>query len=272
MFVRCVTAQARTRAADASFVPGREDCDFNTKCECGENPARHRMGACDLTGRGFIDGEYEDGGVRGCVFVAGKRGFGKTTSMIDSLRECLGGTIFFDSLSKHHSVLADHRIIQQPGELKWYLEPNRGRRFRVLYQPRRGDLDSHFAAVCTIARATGNLILAIDELDKLTGSRFGPSWMCTPFYHLVNYGRHCHVSLIATARRPNNVPRGFTSECLSMRLFRITEPAQIDYFEEYIGRGGARRLRSLPRFEFLKWEDGADLENQPNPIAAASSS
>ena len=203
--------------------------------------------------RGFIDGEYQDGEVRGCVFVAGKRGMGKTTEMGRLLSSCGGGVIFFDALSKHESVLKGYKLISQPGALEQYLRVNRERRFRVLYQPRAGDLDAHFRAVCTIVRAFGEMVLGVDELDMLCGPRWGDSRMCPEFYHLVNYGRHCKVSMLATARRPMNVARGYTSQCLSMRLFCMTERTDLKYFEDYIGRDDSARLPGLPKYQYLHW-------------------
>jgi hypothetical protein len=210
--------------------------------------------------RGFIDGEYEDGGLRGCNFLAGKRGMGKTTEMDRILSGCVGGVVFFDSLSKHADVLKGYKILSEPGPLRDYLTINRGRRFHVLYQPRAGSLDEHFQAVCDVVRALGWCILAIDELDKLCGPRFGDSRMCPGLYHLVNYGRHDRVSLIATARRPTSVARGYTSECVSMSLFRITEKADLKYFEEYIGADNAARLPTLQPYQFLSWSEMGEAE------------
>jgi hypothetical protein len=203
--------------------------------------------------RGFIDGEYQDGELRGCIFLAGKRGMGKTTEMGRLLSLCSGGVLFFDPLSRHESVLPGYRIVSQPGELAEYLKVNRGRRFRVLYQPRSGDPVAHFQAVCAIVRAIGWMILGIDELDMVTGPRWGDSRMPPEFYHLVNYGRHVRVSMLATSRRPMSVPRGFTSQCMEMRLFGMTERADLKYFEDYIGQEDAQRLATLQKYQFLHW-------------------
>lgn len=203
--------------------------------------------------RGFIDGEYQDGELRGCVFIAGKRGMGKTTEMARLLSQCAGGVLFFDSLSKHESVLKGYKLFSEPGPLKDYLVANRERRFRVLYQPRAGDLAEHFHAVCTIVRAIGSMIFGADELDMLCGPQHGDSRMDPAFYHLVNYGRHCRVSMLATARRPMSVARGYTSQCLEMRLFCMTERADLKYFEDYIGQADANRLPTLQKYQFLHW-------------------
>lgn len=202
---------------------------------------------------GFIDGEYQDGELRGCTFIAGQRGMGKTTELARLLAQCGGGTLFFDPLSRHEHVLPGYRLVTQPGELAEYLRVNRGRRFRVLYQPRSGDLDAHFRAVCKVVRAIGWMIFGMDELDMMCGARWGDTRMPPELYHLVNYGRHCRVSMLATARRPMNVARGYTSQCQAMRLFYMRERADVRYFEEYIGNEDAARLPSLPKYHYLHW-------------------
>lgn len=203
--------------------------------------------------RGFIDGEYQDGEIRGCTFLAGIRGMGKSTEMGRRIAMCGGGAVFFDPVAKHAHLMPGGVLVHQPGDLDRYLRANVGRRVRVCYQPRSGDVDAHFQAVCKIVRAYGWLVFAIDELDIVSGPRWGSSWMCPELYHLVNYGRHCRVSLLATARYPNAVPRGYTSQCTSMSLFRVTEPKQLKYFEEYLGSQDAARLPSLPKYHYLKW-------------------
>lgn len=203
--------------------------------------------------RGFIDGEYQDGELRGCTFIAGKRGMGKTTEMARLLSLCSGGAVFFDPLSRHESVLPGFTIVNQPGEMETYLRKNSKRRFRLLYQPRTGDPAQHFQHVCTIVRAFGWMILGIDELDMLCGAEWGERRVPPEFYHLINYGRHVRVSMLGTARRPMNVARSFTSQCLQMRLFGMTERADLKYFEDYVGREDAERLPQLDKYLYLHW-------------------
>lgn len=205
------------------------------------------------TRRGFIDGEYQDGELRGCTFIAGKRGMGKTTEMARLLSLCSGGVIFFDSLSRHEIAIPGYKLFSQPCDLVEYLRVNCRRRFRILYQPRAGSVQDHFRAACKIVRAFGSMIFGIDELDMLCGAEWGDSRMPLEFYHLVNYGRHCRVSMLATARRPMSVARGFTSQCLQMRLFGMTERADLRYFEDYIGQEDAFRLPSLQKYQYLHW-------------------
>lgn len=200
--------------------------------------------------RGFIDGEYQDGELRGISLLFGRRGFGKTTLMNDLLSACTGGIIFFDTVSKHAGVFPGYVVISEPGNLEAYLRPNRGRRFHVLYQPRRGNLDWHFREVCKIVIAFGWMIFAIDEIDKLCGARWGDSRMPPELYELVNYGRHHRVSMIGTARRPQGVAAGLKAEA-ELRVFRLKPGAAVDAIEEEIGEENRSKVTSLPKFFYL---------------------
>lgn len=59
--------------------------------------------------------------------------------------------------------------------------------------------------------------------------------------------------MLATARRPMSVARGFTSQCLEMRLFGMTERTDLKYFEDYIGRDDVERLPKLDKYQYLHW-------------------
>lgn len=216
-----------------------------------------------MTIRGFIDGEYQDGEIRGLVCLIGRRGTGKTTEMDRLLSQCTGGVIFFDTLSKHADVFRDYRVITEPGFLKEYLRTNRGRRFRVLYQPMHGSLDHHFRSVAMSVRAVGWMIFAIDEVDKICGARWGDVRMPPELYHLVNYGRHERVSMIATARRPSTVARGFTGEA-EMRLFRM-KAKDTEYFEEDLDSDTCRRLLTLQKFQYLLCKDDQEPQLAGGP-------
>jgi hypothetical protein len=208
--------------------------------------------------RGFIDGEYQDGEIRGLNLLLGVRNSGKTTEMDRLLSLCTGGVLFFDTLSKHGQVLTGYKVIGEPEQLVAYLRANRGRRYHVLYQPRRGNLDQHFSDVCTIVKAIGWMIFAVDEIDKLCGARFGDSRMPPCLYELVNYGRHHRVSMIATARWPKSVAPGYRNEA-ELRVFRL-KAETADAIRGDLGDEAAARAITLDRFYYLRILPDADPE------------
>ena len=68
--------------------------------------------------RGFIDGEYQDGEIRGCTFLAGIRGMGKSTEMGRRIAMCGGGAVFFDPVAKHAHLMPGGVLVHQPGDYR----------------------------------------------------------------------------------------------------------------------------------------------------------
>jgi hypothetical protein len=207
--------------------------------------------------RGFIGGEYQDGELRGLALLVGRRGTGKTTEMNRLLGLCTGGYAFFDTLSKHAGKFPGYVIVNRPDQLEAYLRANRGRRFHILYQPRGGDLDKHFADFLVICTAFGWMIVAVDEVDKLCGPRFGDQRMPRALYELVNYGRHHQISMIFTARRPQGVPAGIRAEA-ELRIFRVKAGKESEVFTDEIGEEQVSRLATIPKFCYLHCVEDAD--------------
>lgn len=206
--------------------------------------------------RGFSDGEYQDGELRGITFWAGVRGMGKTTDLDRSLSTCSGGVLFFDSISKHEGVFKGYTVFHQPGPLRDYLLANRGRRFRVMYVPKNGDPTKHFRLVCRIVRIVGWMVFAIDELDFHCGPEWGDKRMPPELDYLVNYGRHCRVAMCGTARYPQTVARGFISQWENIRLFNISDEEQVKYFKKLCGSRSVDGLEQLPKYKFLLCSKG----------------
>jgi hypothetical protein len=210
--------------------------------------------------RGFIDGEWQDGEVRGRTFIAGEAGMGKTTEMLRLVFQCTGAVLFFDTAGTHADRLRARGFItmHQPGTLKDYLLANLGRRVRVVYVP-LDDPDEHMHEVATIVRALakcfGGMIFAVDEIDMCCGT--GKRGMDPALYYLAQLGRHVHVSMICTARDPATLPIRFRSQCSSMRLFRTNENIYLEYFAKRIGKANAARLQTLQKTYYLHWQAGS---------------
>jgi hypothetical protein len=171
---------------------------------------------------------------------------------------------FFDGFGFDHTF-------QQPGPLRAFLAQHLEGSFRVLYQPwippstfslrprtirTISALQQHFAAVTQMVIGCGRLIYAIDEVDRFTGA----GWMPAGLDYLVNQGRHVQVSMICTSRRPAQVPRELTSQSHLFYVFRMTEPADLDYLREYIGKTGADVLPQLKPYNCLRWEETTGIQ------------
>jgi hypothetical protein len=223
--------------------------------------------------RGFIDGEYQDGEVRGLTFVAGERGMGKTTEVVRLTRQCTGAVVFFDTVNRHRKLLPGFVVINEPGKLKQYLIANKGRRVRVCYVPLNDFPEVHIIGVCTILRALGEwlggVIFMVDEIDEFCAAKWGEHRMPLPLYRIAHYGRHYWVSMAVTARDPASLSIRFRSQCAYMRLFRTSESRYVDYFAAKIGKENAAKLRTLQKTYYLYWEAGnidAEIRGGPRKL------
>jgi hypothetical protein len=111
-------------------------------------------------------------------------------------------------------------------------------------------------------------MFAVDELDRFTTS----SWMPHGLEYLVNQGRHVQVSIIATSRRPQQIPREFSSQAHAFYVFRMSEPRDLAYVSEYLGDSTAARLPGLAQFTYLHWEEASgvllgDMNGRETPLA-----
>lgn len=125
--------------------------------------------------------------------------------------------------------------------------------FKILYTPLGGDGLKHFEAVNRIVRKMTQLVYAVDEVDK----HQQPGWAPPELYELVNYGRHCEVAMIGTARQPAQVSKEYTFGLTEICAFNITEPTQLKYFEAKCGEAAVVELPNLPQYGYLRWiQDG----------------
>jgi hypothetical protein len=213
-----------------------------------------------LSVRGFNNGEYEDGEIRGLTFVAGERGMGKTTEVIRLGRACTGPVFFFDTVGQHQHLLPGFKVFHDCGELKQFVLANWGRRIRAVYVPLDEFPEKHVIELAKLLRALGKwlggAILIVDEMDTFCGQEWGVKGMPIELYNLAHFGRHYWVSMLVTARDPPSLSKRFRSQCAFMRLFRISEDDYADYFAKRIGKANAARLPTLEKTYFLLWEAG----------------
>lgn len=203
---------------------------------------------------GFVDGEWQGGGVRGRVFICGTPGSGKSELLVRRVRGC-ARAIVFDPIGAETiaQLLGDGFVaIHQPGELRDHLAQNFDGSFRVLYTPKEGDGLKHFEAVNQMVKFCGRMVYAIDEVDKHQSPGFAPQGL----YDLLNYGRHHEVALIGTARRSVNVAKDFTFNLSEICAFRFSEPVELRYFENKCGPEMATVIPSLSKYEYARWIEG----------------
>lgn len=205
---------------------------------------------------GFIDDEWQDGGVRGRVFIVGLPGSGKSELLYRRVRGCSRAVVFDPVAARTISQLVDKDgfvRLSQPMELRDYIAENFDGGFRVVYTPTQGDGLKHFESVNAIVRLAGRMVYAVDEVDKYQE----PGWAPPELYELLNYGRHVQVAMIGTARRGAQTSKEYTYGLSEICAFSFSEPGDLKYFESKCGTAVADVIPSLGKYEYIRWMQGA---------------
>jgi hypothetical protein len=121
----------------------------------------------------------------------------------------------------------------------------------------RGEIeyDEFFKLAYTLQNCT----LVFDEIDLACSAQFTDEYL----YKIINYGRHTNNKIISASRRPHNVSRNLSSQADVIICYRIVEPRDMKYIEEYCGFEIAERCQTLNVGEYIKYPP----ESEPNDPA-----
>lgn len=95
--------------------------------------------------------------------------------------------------------------------------------FALRYVPRGTDreLAARFGAFCALAYARGDLVLVVEELQRVTA----PSWAPAEWSDCTLRGRHRRLAIIGISQRPANVDKNFFSMATFLSTGRLAFPA-----------------------------------------------
>lgn len=102
--------------------------------------------------------------------------------------------------------------------------------------------DWQFPALCRFVMRVGQVLLIVDEVDKLCS----PSWIPPDLKEIVSRGRHRAVDQVYISRRPAEVSRFITAGADVQVYFRFFEANDLDWLAKRLGRTFADRVRALP--------------------------
>jgi hypothetical protein len=166
-------------------------------------------------------------------------------------------------------------VVTQPGQLKAALAAaGKDGPFRVVYQPRSGDVVEHWEYVGWLCLKAGRLIVVVDEIDMICSpgsSKNAKSeyWKKTnrmaALEQIVQYGRHHEIALVGIARAPQDVWRRLTGQSLRMLVFRMNERLELDALASRLG-SHVNELPTLEEFQYLDWTDGGNVSKQGGRI------
>ena len=100
-----------------------------------------------------------------------------------------------------------------------------------------------FAAIVEL----DNYTLVLDEIFMFIGvNRYDEN-----LYNLYNLSRHSNANLIAASRRPAQVGRIVTSQSDKVIVFRLKEPADLEYIAKFSSKETAQAVSRLPKEKYI---------------------
>lgn len=185
--------------------------------------------------------------------VLGMRGSGKTVK-VRNLIKSVNRILIVDTLCKDYS---DGVIFRSLSDLKKFWLTVYAGDFRLIYRP-PGDDDEiieDIAEICSLCLKCKNLTLVIEELNIIFDRQRPPA----EFNKMIFGGRDPGIELIGVAQRPVGFGRKLTSQAQEFYVFCNREPDDVKYFRSNLGSEAAETIRSLEKYQYLKWiyGDGA---------------
>jgi len=180
--------------------------------------------------------------------VVGLRRYGKSSHVV----RLIDGTqrvVFYDTLNDDYSEGIVCR--SWPAFQKLWLASYRGH-FRITYKP--CDPLEHFEQFCDMAYACGDCTIVIDEVQLY----FRGACCCSGFTKLITAGGHAQVEVIGVTQMPKRLGEVLRSQAHEWHVFALREEGHVKYVVDRCPGLDAALIKTLPKYEYLHFVDGAD--------------
>jgi len=191
------------------------------------------------------------------IFVAGQTGSGKSYFVKQQLarverlivylpkREDYGYPgVYFDALNGGR----DHFLAW------WDWANERCRRFRIVYRPKDKFDADEFDSICRLVYLCGNCTLVAEEISGYLSTRiFQAVGRYQGIKMLLTAGRTRGVNCWWITQRCFGIPREVTSEARDAYLFKLQEPADLDYVQDRFGLEARLSLGNLQQYQHVHW-------------------
>lgn len=188
--------------------------------------------------------------------IFGRSGTGKTTLIAHMLDDIGGRQLIHDPAAQKAYETPGHVICNTVAEV-YDLMLTGAASFRILW---RGANRHEFDQVNMFAWALENVTVVWEEVDQLWPAATLPDTALL----MLNQGRHRDLRVLACARRPARVNRDLTALASRIVAFRTSEPNDLKYFSDYVGRDNTRKIAELQDWHALDWSDRrTDVKKSP---------
>lgn len=186
------------------------------------------------------------------ILLLGKRGSGKSYLARDMLKN-YNRYLVFDTIGEYSNQGVCFQDLKELGE---FWEKFIDKKFRLIYQPlnpykiiEAETGKTEFDLICDLVWECEDMALIVEEMDAFCGS----AGISDSFANIVQRGRHRNITLIGISQRPYGISRLISSQAKEIYSFIMTEPRDIEYLSQYIGKD-VDKIRDLKEFNYYKWD------------------
>ena len=173
------------------------------------------------------------------IFVAGQTGSGKSYFVKRTIAAAKRLFVYQPKREDrdYPGVYFDGMAAEFPACLTWWDYVNdRCDAWRIVYRPADKFNAEEFDRVCRLVYAVGGCTFVAEEIASFLSSRiFQTVGRYQGIKNLLTAGRTRGVDCVWVTQRCFGIPREVTSEARDAYLFRLQEPADLDYVQERFG-------------------------------------
>ena len=198
------------------------------------------------------------------IFVAGQTGSGKSYFVKRALADAQRLFIYQPKREDgdYPGVYWDALAGERSSCLQWWDYVNdRCAAWRIVYRPADKFGADEFDGICRLVYAVGNCTFVAEEIASYLSSRiFASVGRFQGIKNLLTAGRTRGVTCYWVTQRCFGIPREITSEARDAYLFRLQEPADLDYVQDRFGLETRLKLGQLGQYQHVHWVNTGKVE------------
>ena len=198
------------------------------------------------------------------IFVAGQTGSGKSYFVKQAIAGAPRLLVYQPKRedSDYPGVYWDGLAGERVSCLQWWGYVHaRCARWRIVYRPGDKFNADEFDGICRLVYAVGNCTFVAEEIASYLSSRiFATVGRYQAVKNLLTAGRTRGVSCYWVTQRCFGIPREVTSEARDAYLFKLQEPADLDYVQERFGVEARLKLGNLQPYQHVHWLNTGKVE------------
>lgn len=198
------------------------------------------------------------------IFIAGQTGSGKSYLVKKAIDQAERLIVYLPKREDcdYPGVYFDGLADERESFLRfWAYSKGRANKFRLIYRPADKFNTDEFDRLCRLVYACGDCVFVAEEIASYLSSRiFQSVGRYQGIKNLLTAGRTRGVTCYWLTQRCFGIPREVTSEARDAYLFRLQEPADLDYVQDRFGLESRLCVEKIEPYQHVHWTNTGKVE------------